>query len=113
MANKKVFVSLPMRGRSNEEIKQKMLEMHSYVKDEYDLISTLLDTDDSKKNNLWYLGRSIQLLGEADLVIFTQGWMDAPGCVVEMTACSQYSIPYTFERFVKKYGMDFTKYVNV
>ena len=46
---------------------------------------------------IWYLGDSIQLLDNVDLVIFGDNWKEAKGCNVEMMVCKQYGIPFIVE----------------
>lgn len=102
---KKMFISLPMRGHTVEEIRKRqdfIYEITNKVmEDEYELIDTICtDEPDNPDNQLWYLGGSIRLLGEADLVIFAAGWPRATGCVVERVICDLYGIPRMDERHV-------------
>ena len=102
--SKKIFVSLPMKDRDVEAIKAKqqdILEKYvakAYSGIHYELMNTthegLCPPDD---NFLWYLGLSIQLLGEADIVIFSDDWKEANGCRIEYLACELYGIPHIFE----------------
>lgn len=41
-------------------------------------------------SRLWYLGRSIQTMADADYVIFVRGWSNARGCKVEFQVCEEY-----------------------
>lgn len=96
--SKKLFISLPMRGHSDEEIS---LRMHSIYElaiialgENYELINTMWEDPLPNPNNqIWYLGKSIQALGEADLVIFAFGWAQAKGCITERVICDLYKIP--------------------
>ena len=68
----KVFISLPMHGRTDEEIKEEMKRGVEYLKnfyknEEVELIDTFIDLGDAPR--LAYLGRSIQLMADADLVL--------------------------------------------
>lgn len=40
------------------------------------------------------LGMSIELMSDADLVIFAEGWQYARGCRIEHRVCQDYNIPY-------------------
>lgn len=100
---KKVFVSLPMHGRSEEEILKaqkealKDLQDHPIEKDdEYELMETV--SGDPEKSRLWHLGRAIQRLDDADVVYFDYGWHKAKGCWVEFIACLMYDkfFEYTY-----------------
>lgn len=95
---RKVFISLPMRGLTDDEIKERIRSLYSHVSKKYELIDTFwTETPPNPDNMLWYLGKSIQALGEADLVVFAWDWAVAPGCQVEMVACRAYGIPYVNE----------------
>ena len=104
---KKLFVSLPMRGYSDEVIKAEMMQAKGFIEatfnETFELIDTLTQESEPKdiKNNCWYLGRSIQLLAKADLVVFHPSWKSAPGCIVERIICNMYDIPI-MDLLVKK-----------
>ena len=101
---KKVFVSLPMRDRSIDEIREDMNDILDMIKPGYaelgedvELIDTIWPDGpgpDILDEGAWYLGRSIQALAEADLAIFHPGWREARGCIIEHMVCAMYNIPY-------------------
>lgn len=101
---KKVFVSLPMRDRSIDEIREDMNDILDMIKPGYaelgedvELIDTIWPDGpgpDILDEGAWYLGRSIQALSEADLAIFHPGWREARGCIIEHMVCAMYNIPY-------------------
>ncbi len=101
---KKVFVSLPMRDRSIDEIREDMNDILDMIKPNYaefgedvELIDTVW-TDgpgpDILDEGTWYLGRSIMALAEADIAVFHPGWREARGCIIEHMVCAMYNIPY-------------------
>ena len=70
---KKLFISCPMAGRSEENILKTMEMLHKIAEimmdEELEVIPTYLDetAPDSVCNNaVWFLGRSIELMAEAD-----------------------------------------------
>ena len=101
---KKIFVSLPMRDRSVDEIREDMNDILDMIRPGYaeigedvELINTVwTDTPgpDILEESVWYLGRSIQALSEADIAIFHPGWREARGCIIEHMICAMYNIPY-------------------
>lgn len=101
----KVFVSLPMAGMTLDQIRDKQQQIFSkYARPEWELIDTVItelpasiDDEDSVQARLWCLGRSIQMLGEADLVIFDEDWRKANGCRTEHLVCDVYKIPYIYD----------------
>lgn len=110
---RKVFVSLPMRGFEYEAVKNRQLDIFENITSKlnpqfkYELIDTLHENlcppDD---NPLWYLGLSIQQLGEADVVIFSKDWRIANGCRAEHLICDMYGIEYVYEGTEDFYAED-------
>ena len=97
-----VFISLPMHDRSDDFVKARMQFIFELAQKRFHgdlkLINTMLPDDipdkDAKNPKLWYLGRSISLLCNADLVIFDCDYKEANGCQIEKAACILYGIPY-------------------
>lgn len=97
---KKLFISQPMRGKTDEEIiaeRQRIKEKVSDIiggEDFQEIASFIDDRPDVEKNNmaLYYLGQSLMLLSDADIVYFCDGWRDARGCSIEHEACTMYGI---------------------
>ena len=102
---KKLFVSLPMRGLSEREIRKRMNYLKSLVElelgEEVILIDTFIkDEPDSEEINdigLYCLGKSIEEMAYADIVIFANGWMKARGCKVEYKAAVEYGVKILYE----------------
>ena len=101
MEKERLFVSLPMRDRDLEDIHADMVTITNFISfqldEEYELINTLIDDEppvDIDDPGVWYLGRSISMLSEADLVAFDSSWREARGCIIEHMVCSLYNIPY-------------------
>ncbi len=97
----KLFVSLPMRGRTEEAVREEMAELHDICNNEYQTEFELIKNfehenlpSDISNESIWYLGKSIVNLSEADLVIFSANWRNAHGCIVEHMICALYDIPY-------------------
>ena len=106
--SKKVFVSLPMYGRTDEDILEEQQKIFdNYVNsglhkkgEEFELLETFFsDQDHDEEDRLWYLGLSIQKLSEADIVIFADGWERSNGCQIEHYVCIMYRIPYIIADF--------------
>ena len=94
-----VFISQPMRNRSEEEIKAERQKIMEYVQKFYpnekaEEINSFFDMDVQSKNvPLRMLGMSLELLAEADVAVFADGWSMARGCRVEHFAAILYDIP--------------------
>ena len=98
----KIFVSLPMNGKTNEAIHDRIEELSKYVLKIIPRplsITTGFDIDDSSEQHtrLWYLGRAIQQLSNADMALFDKDWKTAKGCVIEHEVCVLYHIPILYE----------------
>jgi hypothetical protein len=91
---KKLFVSQPMRGRSNEEIQAErdnlIAEAKKVVGDEIEVLDSFFKDFDG--NALAFLGKAIGVLSAADIAAFGHGWQSARGCRVEHTCCVEYGI---------------------
>jgi len=95
----KIFVSLPMRGLSVEDIRSRQEALFAqFALPDWELMDTVIEDPNAEPgNDLWYLGRSIQLLGNADAVIFANDWRSARGCVIEHLVVTSYGIPALYE----------------
>lgn len=93
---KKVFVSQPMRDKTNEEIlavRQEALEKaKGFLGCEVELIDSFFKDAPHEAKPLWYLGKSLELLSEADVAVFATGWNEYRGCNIEHLCCSRYGI---------------------
>ena len=99
----KAFISQPMNGLSDEEIKLRRDEATKYLEGHgYEVISSYFsDTklmDDRKHPSVAYLGASILLMSNASIVYFLKGWENARGCRIEERIASNYGITCMYER---------------
>lgn len=99
---KKLFISCPMRGRTEENIKKSMEQMHRIAEimfdQELEVIPSYIEDNPPENSNqaVWYLGKSVQLLAEADYFIGVE-WCDFyKGCEIERTVANRYDIPSMF-----------------
>ena len=92
----KVMISLPMNGRSDDEVRARM----SYLKKEFDKLHIdVVDsfiTDEIEGSNypgVYYLGRTLmKFMHNVDAVYFDNGWFEARGCRIENAICQEYGI---------------------
>ena len=98
---KRLFISLPMRDRTIDEIRDDLNYIKSYfesaVNEEFELIDTVIVDEPpigQDINNCWYLGESIKRLSCADICIFHKDWAKAAGCIMEYGICILYDIPH-------------------
>jgi hypothetical protein len=93
--NKKVFISQPMASKSDDEIlseRNKAIKKvkSSYPNDNIEILDSFFG--DYNGNAVQFLGKSILLLGEADLIVLISGWSEARGCVIEEAVAKAYNI---------------------
>lgn len=97
---KKLFISCPMRDRSEENIKKSIEKMHKIAEEifeeELETIQSYIEDDPPKDSRkpVWYLGESIKLMSQADYFIGPTLINDKyPGCLVEQEIAVRYAIP--------------------
>lgn len=86
----KIMISQPMSGKTNEQILSERKELVKELQNEgHIIIDTVLDISENK-SPIYYLAKSIELLDQADAVIFMKGWQEARGCRVEHFIALEY-----------------------
>ena len=92
----KVFISQPMKGKTNEEIKAERLRLIGKVRalygDDIEIIDSFFENAPAEAKPLWFLGKSLELLATADVAAFARGWRDARGCRIENICAIEYGI---------------------
>lgn len=93
----KVFISLPMNGRTEEEIDHDLHIAWGWIQSLYpdkhvEVIDNIHKDAPKDAGRLWYLGDSIQLMEEADAIYFAPGWMKSHGCRVEFAVATEYGL---------------------
>ena len=97
----RIFVSLPFRSRTTMDIENEMNVMRLAVSRKYkdkwvNLIPTLFKSDppeDCVNGSLWYLGKSLEKMSQADLVVFSKDYKGNRGCEIEHICAEQYGFP--------------------
>lgn len=86
----KIMISQPMAGKTNKQILDERKELVRELQNEgHIIIDTVLDISENK-SPIYYLAKSIELLDQADAVIFMKGWQNARGCRVEHFIALEY-----------------------
>lgn len=124
----KVFISQPMRDKTDEQIKAEreraINSIKEFLKDEGDndieILDSFFESAPHDAKPLWFLGKSFEILSQADIAYFVSGWDNYRGCKLEYEAASEYGITtitetysdndiiYTKERTITDYN-DLTK----
>lgn len=89
---KKIMISQPMRGKTNEEIRKEREHLVKAIESNGDIV---LDTifDEAPKNvdeAIWFLSKSIEYLAQVDVIFFMKGWEKARGCKIEHEVAIEY-----------------------
>lgn len=97
---KKLFISAPMKGRTEAQIRATMEQMHHIAEavfgEELEVIQTYISDDPPADANqaVWYLGESIKKMADADYFIGIYDEEKAyRGCAIENQAAKTYGIP--------------------
>ena len=95
---KKLFVSVPMKGRTEEEIKASIQKMKKiaeiYEGEELELIDSYIEDNPPKdsKEAVWFLGESLKKLAQADVFIGIDEAYVWNGCCIERDTAQRYGI---------------------
>lgn len=98
----KVFISQPMKDKTNEQIEAERKRAVEAIKKEYDseeveIIDSFFKGAPHDAKPLWFLGKSFELLSTADVAYFVKGWDNYRGCKMEHTAAIEYGISVIVE----------------
>lgn len=99
---KKLFISCPMKNRTEENIRKSMEKMHKIAEimfdQELEVIPTFIEDNppENTKQPVWYLGKSIELMAEADYFIGIEWNEYFKGCNAERSIASDYGIPSVY-----------------
>lgn len=95
---KKLFISQPMNGKTDEEILRERARAIENAEKELgepvEVIDSFFEEDepDGTAPGLYFLGKSLELLSTADVAYFADGWKEARGCRIECECADEYGI---------------------
>lgn len=94
---KRLFISQPMRNKTNEEIEferaKAIVEVSKHLEEDVELIDSFFKDSPALTNPLLCLAKSLELLATADIAYFASGWKEARGCRIERLCAEEYNIP--------------------
>ena len=103
---KKLFISQPMRGKTDAEIlsvRKKAIEIvKKQVGEDVEVIDSFFQNAPANARPLWYLGESLKLLAGADVAYFATGWEKARGCKIENTCAIEYGVETIIEDYTEE-----------
>lgn len=94
---KKLFISQPMRDKTDEEIfavREKAIKSaERHLGESVEVIDSFFQSAPVGAKPLWFLGKSLELLADADVVYFAKDWEKYRGCKIENVCAVEYGIP--------------------
>lgn len=93
---KKLFISQPMRDKSDEEILKEreaaICKAKEILNDDVEVLETLFDDFNEDAKPLDFIARSIEFLAKADVAFFVNGWQLYRGCRIEHRCAVDYNV---------------------
>ena len=91
------MISQPMRGKTNEQIRQERAELVKQLEEEgHEVIDTIFEEAPADEDiAIYMLSQSIRYIGKVDAVVFMPGWEEARGCRIE------YEVADNYGKFIK------------
>ena len=100
---RRVFISVPMSGRDEtdiktdiEEAKNAFLNFFGVSEEHFEFVSTYIKDkapEDCMHEPVWYLSNSIKIMSTCDIILFARGAARARGCGIESQIADSYGIP--------------------
>lgn len=96
---KKIFISVPMKGRTSEDINKSLQMMKGIGKayfpnEEVVFIDNFVscDIEDAQKRSMHCLGQAITKMADADTLIIPNSIWESNGCIVERDVAYRYGL---------------------
>lgn len=89
----KLFISQPMKGKTDEQVleeRNQAINLFTLGCDNVEVIDSFFKNAPAQATPLWFLGESIKLLGAADVVYFCKDWQKYNGCTIEHECAVRY-----------------------
>ena len=97
----KIFISQPMKDKTNQEIEQERKEIIEKIRKHFEkievkVIDSFIKYAPYDAKPLWFLGKSLELLSNANVIVLGKGWKNSRGCRIEHECAVQYGIPIIY-----------------
>lgn len=100
---KKLFISQPMKGKTDKEIlevREKAIKnAEEKLGESIEVIDSFFQGAPADARPLWFLSKSLELLSTADVAFFAKGWDEARGCKIENLCAIEYGIDVVIEDY--------------
>ena len=97
---KKVMISQPMRGKTNEQIRAERENIEKILRDEgFEVVDTIISekAPANEDEAIFYLAESVHFIGKVDMIFFMKGWEKARGCKIEHQIAVEYGKEVKYE----------------
>lgn len=93
----KLMISQPMRGKTNEQIREERAELVKQLEAEgHEVVDTVFDlVPKGVDEAIYFLSKSIEFISQVDGLVFMPGWENARGCRIE------YNVAVAYGKFIK------------
>jgi hypothetical protein len=86
-----------MNDKTDYEIKKERERAVQVIKEKYPdtdiyILDSFFEAAPHQAKPLWFLGKSFEILSNADLAYFIGDWKNYRGCCMEHKACEEYGI---------------------
>lgn len=99
----KVFISQPMYGLSENQIKENREKAISKIKEKFgndvEILDSFMEDYCPTKGHiaLKFLAKSLEILGDADAIYMCEGAENARGCIIEHRCAVEYGIKVIYD----------------
>lgn len=88
----KVFISMPMRDKTKEQIMQDFKSAEQVIKRRHNNVQIVNSYAGLSHNPVFRLGEAIMQLSMAGMCYFCEGWHKDRRCKIEHLVCEEYGI---------------------
>lgn len=97
----KIFISQSMKDKTNQEIEQERKEIIEKIRKHFkkikiEVIDSFIKDAPHDAKPLWFLGKSLELLSNANVIVLGKGWECSRGCRIEHECAVQYGMPIIY-----------------
>ena len=95
----KIMISQPMKGKTNEQIREQRAGLVTRLQEEgLEVVDTVFENAPADEDiAIYMLSQSIRYIGKVDAVYFMKGWEKARGCKIEHEVAVQYGKQVFYE----------------
>lgn len=95
----KIMISQPMRGKTNEQIREERADLVKRLQEEgIEVIDTVFEEAPADEDiAIYMLSQSIRYIGKVDALYFMKGWENARGCKIEHEVAVAYGKKVFYE----------------